>query len=214
LGKTIDSGALSILNRILGLAGSGGSQRTELEDGLVTQVLDVASIVRRSRAASGSEGIFYGLLQNTHAVANSQSSTIDPYAPGTLQWNTYPASIPDGFDVWVLGCSSFSTLTGSNFSEGILELISSERHLGWAVDQAGAAIGGAIALSTVLARWDIAGSFNINLTHEEQSFVKAGIRVRRGQTISFSSTSSGALTTRVAVILGVFPSALGQDAST
>ena len=54
--KKIDSQALDVLQKALGLSGPG-SPITELTDGVVDQVLEVGGVIRRSRTQAGTEGI-------------------------------------------------------------------------------------------------------------------------------------------------------------
>jgi len=215
VGKFIDSGALTALNRILGLAGAGGSQRSELEDGLVTQTLDVGAIVRRSRTIGGSDGgLFVFAMQNAHAVGDTQASSIDPYAPGALVWNGFPAAVPEGFDVWLLGCGGNKLSGAGALTTASLHIQDDESCLGIGVDQAGAALSGARTLILPFAAFDgttaIAGQ-ELLTTEAGASWVDFHYRVRRGMLLKFRSTTGGAWTGQLSILAQLVPSALGQD---
>lgn len=211
--KTIDSGALTLLNRSLGLAGTG-SQLTSLDDGLVNQVVDVAGIVRRSRTFGA--GVFYAVFQNAHAAANTQISSVNVYAPGAVSVAPYPGTMPDGYDVWVLGAAGLVT-AGGNFSTGLLSIQALERQVGIAVDESGSLIAGTRSTEQGLVRWDSAvttGGISPLLTEAGEIFAPMGIRVPEGATMRFRSTSGGVGTFRAIVTLGVFPVGMGQDGVT
>lgn len=214
MGKEIDSAALTELNQVLGLAGSGGAPRTELEDGAVNLVLEILPIVRRSRAIPPSEGIFPILFLFTHAAANDQIRSIDPYAPGTNAYPPYPGTVPDGFDYWVTGCGGRVSLA-ANFTNCVFATIVNGSNVGIGLDQVGNMLG-------VGARYMPLASFNDAanlggsdyLTSEGLAYQHIGRRIRRGDLLSFASTSSGVLDIYFMVMGCLLPSGLGQDAIT
>jgi len=120
----IISEALGTINRALGI--SGGRGQTQFEDETLTQVLDVSSSITRGRAPVGTGGIFYGLLQNTHAAAGTVSVAIDPYqvalAIARNQWDDWASEVggvPRGYDVWVLDAAMMED--GSGTGDPILD---------------------------------------------------------------------------------------------
>ena len=218
--KTIDSTALTALNRILGLAGAGSSGETVLEDDSVVQVLDILPIARRSRTPGVSTGMFICILENDHAGADDEQSTIDPYIPGVMINPTggYPAAVPAGFDIWITGICVMRATGVGDLTGGQIDLQSADSAMGWGVDDT-ATIVTAVS-SPVLAAFAV---FN-TLTNGGNKYAaeigtgrlraKLAQRVRRGQQIRFNSTSGGALNVVAILEVGLFPAGLGQDVVT
>ncbi len=213
--KQIKSSALDGINRLLGLFGGRPSDRTELEDGLVTQTLDIQNTVRRSRTFEPSEGIYTAILETTHAAGTTEEAEIDPYAPGVAQFFGYPAGVPKGFDVWVIDVSGRLTVgVLALYLGGLVFLRSPDDILGFGVDQAGAVLSGTLVSENHLAVYDDAklhAGINIVHTQTGESRVPIGIRVRRGQTLVARTTSNGIITVRYFFTIALLPSALGQD---
>ena len=211
----IDSDALTLARRILGL-GYGGEQRAQLDDGHVSQVLDIAPVVRRSRAVRGS-GLFTCVMENAHAAANSQTSTINPYAPGALANAGFPGTVPAGFDVWIVSISGMLTVGAiANFTAGVLFQDILLDNIGMSVDQAGAAALPAAGFTEhYMARFDDAvneGGRSYIISEAGQPYVRIGERLARNNAdITWATTSGGAITCVATVLLGLFPSGLGQD---
>jgi len=219
MGKVIDSGALTLLNRILGLAGTGGAQRTELEDGLVSQTLDIGRIASRSLALSGTQGLFEVFFLNTHgAGATSKVSSIDPYAPGSLAWDPFPGTVPAGFDLWLLGASAnYQSGTAGNFSSAALHLLGTEQQFAMGVDDTGAALSGALVSNRAVALWDSHQAFGNKdplINEAGQSWMPIGLRLRPGVTLAFSSKATNAVVVNCVLSIAYLPSGLGQDATT
>lgn len=214
--KEIDSAALSQMNRTLGLAGGGGAAQSILDDYYVNQVIDVGPIVRRSRTIAPSEGLYGAQFSFTHAAANTQTNYIDPWSPGALIHNGYPASVPLGYDVWIVGGGG-DVNTAANFSALLFGATVTNLMIGLGVNQSGAAItvGGFtnrfIASDTILTLGGI-GNFISNAN--DQTYFKIGARIRRGQRLVLQTTSTGALIVTFSVMLALLPSGLGQDATT
>jgi len=211
--KTVDSQALGIVNRALGLTGVG-APLTEFLDGQLDQVLDVGSLVRRGRTLAGSGGMFFGLLRNIHAAANSQVSEIQPYFPNGAEIDPYPNRVPLGFDVWVLA-ATVEQLSGTGTFTGALFMDPAANSQGWGIDQAGAAVTGDRPMP--LAFWDsvVAQDRTIALQEDGSPWVRIGMRLMRNAQsntgLRFSSTSSALATFDCYILLGFFPIGLGQD---
>lgn len=211
--KQIDSQALAIVNRALGLFGSGASL-TEFLDGSVDQTLDIGDLVRRGRTVAKSQGIFMGLLRNIHGAANTQTSTFQPYLGGTGTIAPYPEPMPPGFDIWVLA-AYVRQLSGSGTFTGALMIDPNTTNLGWGVDQAGNAVSAAARMALIF--WDslVTQTDTFALLEDGQPWAKIGQRLfrlnRDDVALLFSSTSSAAATFDCFVMLGVFPVGLGQD---
>lgn len=211
--KTVDSQALEVVNRALGLSGVG-APLTEFLDGILNQSLDVTALVRRGRTIALSTGIFYGLLRNNHTAANTQTSRFEPYIGGTGAVLPYPSPLGRGFDFWVLAAIT-RQLSGSGTFTGALFIDPNTTLLGWGVDEAGAAVSAAARLP--LAYWDsvVTQTDEFGLMENGQPWARIGLRLprlnRNDVGLVFSSTSSAAAVFDCYIILGVFPVGLGQD---
>ena len=213
--KRIDSDALGVLNKALGLSGRG-SPVTELTDGIVDQALDVAPIVRRGRTLAGNQGIFTAVLRNIHTGATTVSNSIDPYkVPSTGLIAPYPSPMPDLFDVWLLQ-AAMRRESGSGSINGLLQYQYSAANQGWGVDNTGAAVVGSDPVA--LAHWDAVATVGTNifgvLTSADQPLSAARpFRLPRGVDgpLIFTTASSAISTYDCQLTLGVFPVSLGQD---
>ncbi len=211
--KRIDSDALSLVNRSMGLTGAGSPQ-TELHDGEVFQTLDVARLVRRGRTVVGSGGLFTVNLENAHTGAQSLNTSVDPYAQPVGVIPPYPSPVPLQFDIWLLwatiqrksGSGSISALLDANFPGQ-----------GFGEDDGGAAVVANDAQP--LAHWDALVSEGIQflvLAGSEQPRANLNFRMPRPTAADtsrfrFRSTSSATSTYAMTVVLGMFPTAMGQD---
>jgi len=215
--KRIDSDALGVLNRSLGLTGAG-SQLTELEDGVVDQTLSVNEIARRGRTLADVQGLFYPTLRNEHTDAESISNAINPYAVGTtFAVAPYPPAVPAAFDLWLLGASvRHAGGTASGFALGTLSLTVGTFSAGFGRDD-----GGGLVLSGQpqrLAVWNAMAtdgtSFGILATNRG-TFQHIGLRLPRGgggSVLLWRTVSTVTVDVDVVMVLGMFPAALGQDA--
>jgi len=211
--KKIDSDALGVLNKALGLTGRG-SQVTELTDGVVDQALDIGPIVRRGRTAAGTEGIFVFRLRNGHTDAQSLTTIINPFnlAAG-IAIAPFPDPIPDLFDLWILNASVLrvsgtGTLSAALFANYPASVMG--------VSKQG---GGTLAIgitSHALAFWDALISENITfaLLNQLGPLAKIGIRLPRSTLtqLVWATTSSATSIYDIIITVGLFPVALGQDA--
>ena len=225
--KQLDSNALGLVDRALGLAGPG-SQQTELEDGLVAQTLDVTNLVARSRSPI-QHGQKWAIIQNVHSTTSDALTAVDPYfipggaaplvAPYGVQWN-WPDPVPLGFDIWYLGCVT-QVVTGTGFTEGYFGMVGGQVPAG-AFGYTHSGIG--ITASTIrypLQSWSgeaLVGGilFGTAIASSQQVFAtgQRGVRIPRGTTLEFRSRSSAAITVQAMPLLGLFPQALGQDVIT
>jgi len=217
MSRDIDSGALTDLNRSLGVAGPG-SGRTELEDGSLVQTIEVKSTVRRSRSLGTTTGWFYGVLRHVHAGAGGLSATMDPYAvPVANAIPPYPApTVPEGQDVYLISASCVrNSGTATNFLSGAVVLLPP------AVNQAFGANDAAAAVSTqpeiALCRWDlmnteITSTPNFALQQSGEPRPIINLRIPRGSILSFESeVDTGAFSCDCVLIFSLGTAAFGQD---
>ena len=211
--KTVDSDALGLVNRALGLTGAG-APLTEFLDGTVDQTLDVQSLVRRGRTLGRSGGIFFGLLRNIHAGAGTLTSRFEPYVGGTGAVLPYPSPVNIGFDLWVLAAIT-RQLSGTGTFTGALFLDPNTTILGWGVDDGGAAVSAAARMPLVF--WDsvVTQTDEFGIMEDGQPWGRIGIRLprlnRNDVGLVFSSTASALATFDCFIVLGMFPIGLGQD---
>ena len=110
--KRIDSDALGILTKALGLTGAG-SQLTELADGVVDQALDVVPIVRRGRVIGASEGLFTAIMRNVHTDAETLTTGIGGADPHVHAFEAGDANTaPGGVDDHTHSLTAGATETG------------------------------------------------------------------------------------------------------
>jgi len=214
--KRIDSDALGVLNRSLGLTGSG-SQITELEDGHVDQALSVNEIARRGRTLADVQGLFFPTLRNLNTAAETITNAIDPYNVGTtVAVAPYPAAVPAQFDLYLLGASiRHATGTVSGFTLGTLSLTVGTFSAGWGQSDNGSQI--LVSQAIRLAVWNAMANDGTNfgiLATNRGPHQRSGIRLPRGgggTTLTFATVSSVTVGVDCQMIIGMFPVALGQD---
>jgi len=209
--KKIDSDALGILTKALGLSGAG-SPITELADGVVDQALDVAPIVRRSRTQAATGGIYIGGLENVHGAGTTLTTSTFPYNVTVGSFAPYPVPMPLQFDIWLLS-ATMARASGTGTVTAQLQTIYGAAQQGFGVDDGGAATG-ALTLLQTHAYWDTLVTGGTGLLRSEGPEAIIGLRLPRPSPtteLRFTSTSSAAATYVCLVTLGVFPVALGQD---
>lgn len=216
MAQEFEGASLSGINEAFGLSGVDAEQTTLLDDGNVSQVLDIGEPARRARAPAGASGLFHAKLVNVHVASGELLSFADPYAPAFPQ-NGYPSPIGAEFDIWLLG-ASVGIQAGSGAVVNWMTLgIDTRLEFQMFSDTAA---GGAVAPANeeqVLAAWD---EFTIlNGTPENWGLTSAGVayqamrfRVpRTGGALLFRSEVSVASTATMILNLGIFPASLGQD---
>ena len=206
--KTIDSQALDVLKKALGLQGPGAPV-TELTDGIVDQVIDIGPIVRRSRTQAQTGGLYTGMLRNVHSGATSLTSSLSPFNAGTNALAPFPSPMPRGFDVWLLtavvtqlsGSGTLSAALRVDYPGGLMGLSTVSLPSGTAQNVA--------FWNTVVVESATFGTKSGTTTPMQE----IGLRLIRAPTtaIVFASTSSATATFDCFVTVGVFPTALGQD---
>lgn len=215
--RKVDSDALGVLTKALGLTGPGAPV-TEIPDGVLDQVLDVGPIIRRGRTQAATGGIYEALLENRHAVANDQTSTFAPYAGSTaagIVFPPWPNPMPPQFDIWLLYACLRNIEDAGTFNGACLSVTFPDPFLAWAIDQGGAAPANP-AREIVCAAWDTLETNVIQygtLAGEAGPLTRIGMRLPRGTLtlIKFHSSTNGARRLQCLLVLGVFPVSMGQD---
>jgi len=211
--KKIDSDALGVLNKSLGLSGAG-SPVTELMDGVVDQVLSVNEVARRGRTQAATQGIYTAVFENVHSAGDSERSSVNIYDIGLGVIPPWPDPMPIQFDIWLLGATAIR-LSGSGTVLANLGIIYGAAQQGWGRTDTG--VGIVANFEHVVANWDSVLQIEtlVFLRLEDAGGISSqpGIRLPRSPDtiLTFASVSSAAATYRCQVVLGVFPASLGQD---
>lgn len=201
----LDSGALDLLNQILQL-GRGGEQTTSLDDGNVSQVLDILPIVRRSLTFAGSSGLFYFTWENVHSAGTTESTSVNPYAV-TAGVNGFPTLVPPGFDIWLLYCTIRRSAGGGFLNTGLVEM-------SWPSTMRGK--GDTTPATTLMAvgRWTVLESTSgqsYGVTDQGETLLRPLVRIRRGVSLILRTSSTAAATFQMAGAVVALPAGLGQD---
>jgi len=212
--KQVDSDALGFVNKALGITGPGASA-TEFADGILDQVFDVTPAIRRGRTLAAGQGIFYGVLQNVHAIAESLETSVAPFNIQVGAIAPYPGDMSDLFDLWLLG-ASVRQISGTGTFTGSLMITYDPAVQGFGVDDSGVAV--VLTRQLPLAFWDSVvseGTTTFAIDEQGNPYAKIGIRLHRATDtlVTFRSTSSALATFACFLSLGLFPAGLGQDAS-
>ncbi|HEU01648.1 MAG TPA: hypothetical protein ENH89_15210 [Aurantimonas coralicida] len=204
MSRQMDSGALTLMSRILQL-GAGGEQTTTLDDGHVSQTLDIESIVRRSLTFANSTGLFYLGFENVHVGAGEIASSFDPYSNTTAGVNAFPSTVPLGFDLWFLYAFLRRTAGAGALTGGVIELV---------LPATMRAKGAVVTANVPVVLWDSIEA----LTSREYAITEAGatlaqlnLRLPRGVPIGLRTKAAAAATFSCAIVIGAFPAGLGQD---
>lgn len=206
--KKVDSDALALANKALGLFGVSALGETEFDDDRLVQSINMVDIIRRGRTLAGTTGIFGAVLQNAHGGVGSAISTETPYdvqsADPTSPW---PNPMPDLFDIWLLSCGWARTAGVGNVDFALLAL-RLPGTTSWGTDDNGAAV--SVVAEIPLANWD-GLIFVENAWGRPPRGMALPMRLPRGCTLIFESTVAAAATVNCNMILGIFPISLGQD---
>lgn len=212
--KRITSDALVLLNRMLGLAG-GSPGVTELDDGNVSQVLEISPVVRRSSSPAGSTGWFFGVMSNIHAGAGLIETTINPFNVGALQRNAYPSRIPRNNDLWLYSACLLETVeTGAALDAGVLYINPNVVRQGWGVDSVGTFVSGTDPMP--LARWTsvdggLAGRPPVGVGGDGSALIVINQRLVRDVDLLLRTDATAAGAFRCYMTFGLFTEGLGQD---
>ena len=230
--RTMNSQALALMDRILGLSGSSaGEQYTTLDDGNVQQVIDISAIARRSLTPAGSLGLYSIRLRNFHSSSALKiDNPCDPYNFAnelTISYDTnaWPVPVPRGFDVWLIGASAWSDSTSKLAMMQLnLTLPSGSMAINQtSTDNSLAQVGNDIAVQQ-LVRWSTVLGYDVGkvvsdmftwLDAAGNSYQSFNTRLVQGTTLNFISiASSTTVKATCELLVGIFPEGLGQDIAT
>jgi len=231
MSRTMNSQALVLLDRILGLSGPGGEQYTTLDDGNVQQVLEISEVARRSLTPAGSSGLFTIIARNTSTVVSAlHSQDIDPYNLAaeltlTADTNGWPVPVGRGFDVWLIGASMWSGYA-ANIDFGQLNMLMPESATAIYQHQTDNAtpVQATDTSTHQLVVWDtpldedvMPGATDMRTWATENGtiYVPFNMRLVRGVKLNWITYFNAVTATAyVNLIMGIFPEGLGQDIAT
>jgi len=207
--QLVDSQALQRVSKTLQLS-TPGAQETLFIDERLEQVIDVAPMVRRGLTLAGSEGIYTANIRNTHSGSQGNVTTIvDPWNLGGLARPPFPPVIPDNLDLWITGFNAEVVSGNGFFSSGRFDLFVPTTHQAF----------GTVTTNITLVGWSDEESLQNNaflVPFDGESigvwtFVR--IRVPRLATFRFHTFNNGANAPvyQLDMLLGLFPSSMGQD---
>jgi len=211
----IDGGDFSALR----LGSDVGGEGVEYDEGHASQTIPLyPDIRRRSNTLVGVDGWIYGILENVHAVADVEDSAVNPYAVGaTGLVNGYPASIPEGYDIWLMAVHALRTSASGGLTAGIVTVGPGIATQGWGLTDAGAATQAAMRIrlgaSTALFTAMTGNSQQPFIWGDGSTVLYPRIRLPRGGQgdVNFQTESDAAATYQAIFVMGIFPTALGQD---
>ena len=211
--RRVDSDALGAINRALGLTGAGSGE-TEFFDGILDQVLDVGSLVRRGRTQAATAGQYVGRMRNVHTDAEALATAVLPYDVVVGGNAPYPVPVSRRYDIWLLAAGT-TRVSGSGTFNGALSVTYPAVNAGFGVDDSSVAVAAA-GVDVAVVTWNalfIEASLTsgVQAGSDTSGLIAIGTRLPRGSTLLFRSTSSLTSTYECQVILGVFPAGLGQD---
>lgn len=228
--RRIDSAALDSVRRTLAL-GRGGAGVANLDDGNVSQVLEVNPAVRRSLSLldGGLSWVAMQAIMPGAAGGNEvETITLDPYRPKNPRASGPFAALPestfDRFDFWLIGCQLQFVSGSTAFQAAQLFYVIAEEWQYDSSDQAGAAVPGDRDLT--LAWWDTETQAGLSrrLIREQANpiFTHLGIRLpnphRAGpegvdEPLGFRVMCDGSAATNVVarLLVGIHPIATGTD---
>jgi len=213
----IRGNALELIQKLFDIPGSQASATTDLDTANISQVVDVLTVARRSTRDAVRAGYYQGVLENVHSGADDELSFIDPYNVGGSASAPYPASVPLGWDVWLLGVSGFRSSGAGGLTGATVSLNPGIPQQGWGQDDTGAVVA-ATGPRYAVAAFDTISTLTaaLDVMQTEAGLVYQPInqRIERGVLFDFHSTAAAAAEFQMIFITGLFPAGLGQDLAT
>lgn len=207
--QLVDSQALQSVSKTLRLS-TPGSQETLFIDERLEQTIDVTPMVRRGLTLAGSEGVYSANIRNTHSGAQGNVVTVvNPWALGGAANPPFPPAIPTDQDLWITGFMAEIVSGTGEFESAFFDMFVP------AVNQAFGTTSSNIVLAGYAAELALADTtFLIVHTNSAQMmYTGPGIRVPRNATLRWHTRNNGANAPvfQLDLLLGLFPSGLGQD---
>ena len=211
----ITSGLLKILQQLIGAPAAAWGP-VVLDDDSVAQTLPIIPEIARRGLAPGTIGGWgFSVMENVHAGAGFEFSTIDPYQPGVAAVGGYPEAVQEGFDVWLLGATGLrsSGAGGLTVASVALNLVGTQQM--WGVDDADAQVVADPLM--VLGRFDglettLSGGSVYMIDESGNPYISMNLRIpRSGVALQFHTEAAAAAEFQLVLLMGLFPASLGQD---
>lgn len=210
MSQLVDSQALQTVSKTLQLS-TPGAEETLFIDERLEQVLDVGPLIRRGLTLAGTEGLYTANIRNTHSGAEGNvANVVDPWNLGGSARPPFPGRIPLNQDLWITGFSAEVVSGGSGeFDEAFFDLFIPTTHQAF----------GTVTTNIVLAGWisssSLAGTVHLTKRGSQTIAIYSEIKLRvpRDATFRFHTRNVGATAPvfQLNLLLGLFPSSLGQD---
>jgi len=209
----IPGSQLRWISKVFGLSGQQRAGVTNLDDGDVTQVLEVGQLARRGDEPFVHGSLFFGVLENVHSGADAEISNIQPYAPAASAINNFPPIVADEYDIWLFGVAGIRSSGAGGLTGALLNFNPSAFQQGWGDDDQGAPVVAANQFAVALFDDldETISSQAVMITEAGQPFVPLNLRVPRGTTFVFHSEAAAAAEFQLILHMGMFPVGLGQD---
>jgi len=214
MSKDVDSDVLALANRMLRLAGSDSGPVTTLETDSISQVLDVAPVVRRSLALPGGGGIMWCYLQNAHTDVEEIDTDVDPYNMATATIAPYPVPIPNTLEFYILTAAMRRSAGAGALTSGGLFMGPSPAQQGWGVQNGSPDTSLTTNNVACVAAFDSIrdiGGFECGIDADGNSEIRVARRVPRGAGVRFASTSAATATYQLILLCALLPLGFGQD---
>jgi len=211
--KPINSDALGVVNRVLGITGPGAPE-TDLFDAELFQTLDVNDAVRRGRTQGATQGMYHAVMRNIHGAGSTIVNTVTPYDLAVGAIAPFPSPIPNLFDLWLLA-ASVRRVSGTGTIGAALFMSYADRAQGFGIDDSGVAV--VESQNHPIAFWDAVAAVSTAFllqNGDRGPWARIGLRLPRdlaGTEIIFQTVTSALATYDLQLALGLFPTALGQD---
>lgn len=209
MSQLVDSQALQRVSKTLQLS-TPGAQETLFIDERLEQVLDVTPMVRRGLTLAGTEGLYTANMRNTHGgSAGNVTSVVDPWNLGGSARPPFPETIPTNQDLWLTGFNAVVVSGDGQFASGFLDLQVPTEHQAFGTITTNILLGGWIAEDSLAGVQVLISSAG----QEVFLFNHARLRIPRLATLRFHTRNNGANSPvfQLSLMLGLFPSSLGQD---
>lgn len=217
MGKEIDSEALVLLRKGLGIGGIA-SPTTLLEEDSVIQVVEVGQFARQGLPAGN--GLFYFVMRIITSVGNpSLDVSLFPYIPddpsgASVASAPFPNPVPSTFDIWIM--SAVLNVTTATFVDAALFLRPPPVSVGLSIENADTTTQPLIAPTPVfpLAAWDGVQTVDTFITGDlagSDVFQRLGMRLPRGCSLNFRVDAGGINTATCTIAAALMPRSMGQD---
>jgi len=216
MGKEIDSEALVLLRKGLGIGGVA-SPSTILEEDSVVQTVDVGQFARQGLPPG--DGLFYYFLRVITSVANpTLEIAVDVYNPdATLAGITgapYPGRVSSQFDIHLIHVTMHMSNTTINACNVSLQIPLDHTAISISNNDTTDAPGPFVAQNVFIAAFDsviAVGTQEMGNLGDSGILQKINMRVPRGAILGVTCDAGGINTFNFFFLAALMPRAMGQD---